>query len=874
MDALQEVSTQTSSYAAEFGNAGAGIINYVLKSGTNNWHGSAFEVVSDTHLNAGHPFSGTRSGVRAHNYGASLGGPIVRDKTFFFWNWEQYLQYEQIRHQQQTIPTAAYRNGDFSAVLTGRQLGVDALGRPIMEGTIYDPATTRTVNGQVVRDPFPGNRIPSNRIDPVAAKIQALIPPPNTDGLVNNYRPSYPSNRNTNIPSVKVDHNLGARTKISFSWQRTATRANYSLVFGEADGLPEPITRARSNDIVAHVGRLNLDHSFSSTLLLHLGTGYLRNRLGAVPNTRDFDQTKQLGLRGATVDKFFPTLGGLLAARGGVKPLGPGANQVTTESKPTANASFTWIKNNHTYKFGGELTLEGMNGQVDVGTNGIYTFDAAQTALPYLNATTVAGGFIGFPYAGFLLGLVNNGDIRPPMSNRLGKSVWGFFAQDTWKVARTLTLDYGLRWDYHTYLREQYGRAPGFSPATPNPSAGGVPGASIFDGFGPGRCNCNFARDYPYAFGPRLGLAWQVTSRWVARAGFGVTYSGTSYTRTIDFGNQNPFAAPAFGEPAMRLQDSLPSVITARAVWPKYDSGMTPLGGNPAAGGAPTAFDHNAGRPGRIFQWSIGVQREVAQDLVVEATYVGNRGAWLESNNLKSVNAHTPERLAAFGLSMANAADRALLRSRLNSPTAAGRGFNRPPYPGFPLSQTVAQSLRPFPQFGDIPALYSPLGASWYDGLQIKATKRLSHGLDFSSSFSWQKELERTPVNAIFVRSDDKNISSDSRPLLLRGCKGTRSYLPCSVVGLTASFSDSPAGLPSAFQYRRACSTNCFFRTLMRRALKASRYSWRISTATALILTRTSYSTPGPGWMSRTGSSAPRQIISTTIGNSVGPGKP
>jgi hypothetical protein len=769
VDALQEVAVQTSNYAAEFGQAGAGIFNYVLRSGTNDWHGSAFEVLSDTHLNAGHPFTSARSGVRAHNFGFSAGGPIRPDRTFFFANFEQYLQYEQINHQQQTVPTQAYRNGDFSSVLTGRQLGTDVLGRPIIEGTIYDPTTTRVVNGQVVRDPFLNNQVPARLMDPVALKIQALIPVPHTGGLVNNFQPSYPSNRNTNIPSVKIDHNLSTRTKLSFSWQRTATLSKYSLVFGEADGLPEPISRARANDIVSHVTRVNLDHSFSPTLLLHLGAGYLNNRLGAVPNTQDFDQISQLGLRGATRQGQFPTIDGLFptGARGGVKDLGPGANQVTTEGKPTANTSLTWIKNNHTYKLGGELTLEGMNGQVDVGTNGLYTFGAAQTALPYLNTTTVSGGTIGFPYASFLLGLVDNGDIRASMSNRIGKSMWGFYAQDTWKLTRTLTLDYGLRWDYMTYLKEQYGRAPGFSPAVANPSAGGILGASIFEGDGAGRCACDFSKNYPYAFGPRIGAAWQITPRWVARAGFGVTYSGTSDTRTIDFGNRNPFAAPAFGEPAMRLQDGIPSNVGALAVWPKYDAGMTPIGGNPASGGAPNAFDPSAGRPGRIFQWSIGVQREIARDLVVEATYVANRAAWIEQNALRAINTLSRERLASFGLSLDSAADRALLRSRLDSPTASARGFNRPPYAGFPPAQTVAQSLRPFPQFGNIAAFYSPLGASWYDGLQLRATKRLSHGLDFSSTFSWQKELNRVAVNNVFDRSDDKNISSQSRPLML-----------------------------------------------------------------------------------------------------------
>jgi hypothetical protein len=765
VDALQEVAVQTSNYAAEFGQAGGGIFNYVLRSGSNQWHGSAFEILSDTHLNAREPFATTRSKIQAHDFGVSVGGPIIRDKTFFFFNHEQFLQYQTINSTQNTVPTSAYRNGDFSAVLTGRTLGTDPIGRPIMEGAIYDPATTRLApDGRVIRDPFPNNQIPPNRMDAVAMKIQALIPPPDAEGLVNNQRPSWPSNRNTNIPSVKIDHNLSVRTKISGSWQRTSTFVPRAPGAAAGDGLPLTITRGVRTDTVANVARLSLDHNFSGTLLLHLGAGWLRNWHKADPNVDDFDQVAELGLRGAPGNGRFPTINGLSAARGGMKDFGPDADGRTVENKPTANANLSWIRNNHTYKSGGEMVIEGMNGIRSFGANGIYGFSANQTALPYAQSSTISGGTVGFPYASFLLGLVNNGDVSNRANVRLGKSQWGFYAQDTWKATRTFTLDYGLRWDYMTYLKEHHGRAPQFSPTTANPSAGGILGASIFEGDGPGRCGCNYGENYKLAFGPRLGMAWQVTPGWVARIGVGLTYSGTSDFRSIDFGNTNPFGTSAFGDAAMRLQDGVPQSVLALAFWPKYDPGMTPLNGNPAGGGAPTSFDRNAGRPGRIFQYSAGVQREIARDLVVEASYVGNRAAWLDAPALRGVNTLTAGRLAASGLSLNNAADRALLRSRLDSSTAAARGFNRPPYANFPLSQTVAQSLRPFPQFGNISSQYAPLGASWYDSLQAKATKRLSYGLDFSSTFTWSKEINRVVVNDVFNTSDNRTVAG--RPLL------------------------------------------------------------------------------------------------------------
>jgi hypothetical protein len=170
-------------------------------------------------------------------------------------------------------------------------------------------------------------------------------------------------------------------------------------------------------------------------------------------------------------------------------------------------------------------------------------------------------------------------------------------------------------------------------------------------------------------------------------------------------------------------------------------------------------------------QWSVGLQREIIPDLVIEAAYVGNRGVWWPGNVLKDINGLTPERIASFGLDINNAADRQLLRSPVNSALAAQRGFNRLPFPGFPAGRTVAQALRPFPQFNIIPSSGAPLGNTWYDSLQVKATKRLSHGLDFNVAYTWQKELqlgvEPGVINDVFDRNQNKTISGSSRPQTL-----------------------------------------------------------------------------------------------------------
>lgn len=780
VDAVQEVSIQTSNYAAEYGQAGGGVFNYTMRSGANEFHGSVYDNIVHDRLNAGVPFTSTgganrRERARRHDYGFNVGGPIsfgklynaARNKTFFFANFEEFRETILFSSIPQTVPTLSMRNGDFRQILTGRQLGTDPLGRPIMEGTIYDPATTRLApNGQVIRDPFPNNTILRDRFDPVALKIQALVPEPTNSGLVNNIFPSFPSTRITTIPGFKIDHNLTSRSKLSFYFNGTNTDSQFIPTTGQADGLPAPITTARGSFTYSHVERLNYDQTLSPTLLLHIGAGYQHEDFKDNAPTLNFDPERELGLKGATLKRNFPTFNGLLATRGGLKNLGPGAGQVRTLMiKPSANASLTWIKGNHTYKWGSEFRIEGYPSASFTGAAGIFTFSGAQTGLPFVQSTTLAGGDIGFPYASFLLGLVDNGNISSVSNSRFGKTQLGFFIQDTWKVTRAFTLDYGLRYDYSTYFKEQYGRAPNFAPSVANPNAGGALGASIFEGNSPERCKCEFSDNYPWAFGPRLGAAWQFIPRTVLRLGWGISYDGTPNIRG-GVASNNPFTAPSFGEPAARLKDGIP--LTGDQVrWPKIDPGLFPVVPGLIANG-PTAFDRGAGRPPRIMQWSVGLQREITPNLVVEAAYVGNRSVWWQANSLVDINALTPERIASFGLDLNNTADRQLLRSPLNSSLAAQRGFNKTPYPGFPLGQTVAQSLRPFPQFLTINASGAPQGNTWYDSLQVKVTKRVSRGLDFNAAYTWQKELqlgtEAGVVNDVFNRDQNKYISGLSRP--------------------------------------------------------------------------------------------------------------
>lgn len=816
VDAIQEVAIQTSNYAAEYGQVGGGMFNVTMRSGGNQFHGSAYDYYVNEFLNAGNPFTGTvvkggnpRPRNRRNDYGFTIGGPVWipkvyngKDRTFFFFNWEQYREHVAINTQLETVPTALYRQGIFTTATPSgaNPIGTDPLGRPIYQGEIYDPLTTRNVGTQSVRDPFPNQTIPAARFDPVAVKIQNLFPQPlgsNAAGVVNNYVPNIPTSRITEIPSVKVDQVIGPKGKLSFFWQRTKTTAPLSFTFGNVNGLPDPLATNLGTFQNAPVYRLNYDYTLRPTVLLHFGGGYRSNYFfvptvnnqGEVPN---YNAQTELGLNGGTTHTFFPPFSGLCSAgpttgsctgQGGMQNFGSAAYTLNISQVPSFNTSLTWVKGNHTYKYGGEFRVEGYPAHVKANTSGTYAFAGDQTSLPYLQTITLANGQVpGFAYASFLLGAVKTIGIANPVDPRLGKHQLGLYAQDSWKITRRLTFDYGVRYDFSTYLKEEHGRDPFFSPTTPNPAVGNILGAMIFEGDGPGHCNCAVAKNYPWGFAPRLGVAYQITPKTVFRAGFGIVYGGTQTNNNASSGlagSSNSASTPTFGSPITTLAVGIPDTLIPPA-WPNLNPGQFNITGTPVSIASNPFIDPNAGRPPRQYQWSIGVEREIFRNSVVSAAYVANRGIWWQSPALQNLNAISQQRLAAVGLNLNNPNDAGLLTQTLNSAPVIARGLNILPYPTFPVSQTLAQALRPFPQFTTISSYWSPLGKTWYDSLQVKATQRFSHGLTFLSTFTWQKSQvngteigEPNPgtagnalVNDVFNRPINKYISQFDQPLV------------------------------------------------------------------------------------------------------------
>jgi hypothetical protein len=800
-DAVQEVAVLTSNFSAEYGNISGAVLNVTMKSGTNRYHGTAYAYGVNEFLNAAQPFSGLKNTQRRYDFGASFGGPVKipklyngKDKTFFFFSYEGYREDGTINTTSATVPLPAYRAGDFSQLITlsgnqtvkvGGANYVDPLGRTILSGTIFDPNSTRTVTcdktafptatctaGTLVqvRDPFTGNKFSPTLFDPVATNILNLVPlplGPNADAgkPSSNYQHGWNDQMTTHLPSIKVDHMFGSRSHLSGYYQ--TVRYHSPLVYpnGAATGLPQPVEPGRGAESASNTVRLTEDYTATPRLLLHFGAGYSGQGIWLKPIITDYNAEKELGLKGATVNKLFPNITTatiINTTTGGMTMLGPQGGFLTTQSSEqvtSAQVSATLVNGNHTIKSGFEWRLEYQPVASFTNTAGNYTFGINGTAQIALQGQAISSGSTGFEFASFLLGDVSNVRISAPANYRDQKTQTSVYVQDTWKVRRNLTLDLGLRYDYGTYLRERAGREAAFSSITPDPAAGGRLGAGIYEA----TCNCSFAHNYPWGFAPRVGLAYQIQQKTVLRAGFGIVYAPTNYAQgtvvsAVDSGT------PGYGDYAFKLKDGIPSSI--QPVWPNFDASAGALAGTVGAG--PVVLGPGAGRPSRQYQWSVGLQRALTRNMVVEASYVGNRVIWLNAPGLSILNKLSQSMLNQLGFQVGNAADSTLLRTTFANLTAAqkatlaSRGIGLP-YSNFPTSQLVRQGLLPYPQYTSFTE-YTPLGKSWFDALQLVVTQRFFHGLTVSANYMYSKNLALTNSPDPFNRELGKDLSTLDLP--------------------------------------------------------------------------------------------------------------
>jgi hypothetical protein len=764
VEAIQEVKVISTTYSAQYGHTSGGFIAYTSKSGTNRYRGSVYEYFADDALNRNNVFSERtgipKSPIRNDNPGFTLGGPLRLpgynglNKTHFFTNFD----YTRIRSGTiagfgNTTPIDAFKNGDFSRLLTNRQIGVDALGRPLFEGQIFDPGTTREVNGISVRDPFPNNVIPANHAlrSQVASRVIPLMVRPDREGLANNVAGVGTGDQTWELDArnimFRIDHGFtpNFRANHSFYWNRRPSVRNCEGPDGcNYDAHPEK-NSAQNTDyygsgffqrISTHHAHQQFDWIIKSNLLNHSTIAWDRWFMGGnhISAGANWPQRLWEGTRAptgglVTTDAGPPTM----RFNGGSIPYSPigleGWPKFGYEKNDRWQFSndLTWVKGRHTLKTGFEFRHHNfpIRGWGAGATAGNFTFNRLGTGGFDASGNNLVA--TGDPFASFLLGQVHDSNQNIPVFPTFRETYTGVWLNDEFKVNNDLTLTLGLRWDYESARTERDDQMSTFSPTEPNPGAGGIPGAMIFAGTGPGRTGQRKFEKVPKdAWGPRVGFAYKINEKQALRGGYGIYYAHVAFAQgaqpTQGFGSA-PFAPNVTNglTPAFHLDQGFPQ---DRVQFPPLIDPTINLGGSPVG------ITVDGLTLPRFQNWSTTYQRQVTGNTMLSLSYIGNRGSRLNHHGSMlgvDANMNHPDVLRLGSQ---------VLQANINSPIA--RAANIPiPYPGF--NGNVAQALRKYPQYQTINWRSVPLGRSQYHALEAMVERRFSRGLQGRVGYTFSK---------------------------------------------------------------------------------------------------------------------------------------
>jgi len=607
VDAMQEFRVIANNYAAEFGHSTGGVVTMSTRSGTNVFHGGLFESLQNDVLNARNFFARTRPPIRLNQFGGSVGGPIIKNKTHFFATWEQTRQLTSTTVVQ-TVPTLENRLGDFSDLRA-------ASGKPVL---IYDPSTTNGRN----RSAFPGNLVPRTQFDPVALAAFDYFPLPNRPGTATgagNFAGSSNQTLNRNIVVGRLDHQFSnhdqATARYYINDSSTSAAGSYGHPAADPDG---DLTDVRVQSIL--VGDT---HIFRPTLVNDVRVTYLRRKfIDTRPGNGD-DLATGIGLTGVSKAAFpaftipgYATLG---------NPTAVSRYQTPILDRQLID-SLSWFRGKHALKFGVEYRAGANTETRDRGSSGNFTISPLITSLPGVTGT-------GNALASFLLGEVNAANIL--VSDRIPSraSYWSLYAQDDWRVTDHLTINYGIRWEVEVPRRVVGNKMNSFDPYAINPVSG-TPGIVTFAGRD-GVPERAFATDWNNV-GPRLGFAYRLPGKkeTVIRGGGGLFY-GPTVSNTI-----GDVAATGFSTAAsfVAAQADLQSVFHLRDGFPAVTRSPLNAGyGAVAIGQKPNTaigyFDPHQVAPSS-YQYNLNVQREIAKDLLVEAGYIANISHHLTANDL------------------------------------------------------------------------------------------------------------------------------------------------------------------------------------------------------------------------------------------------
>ncbi len=714
VDAIAEFKLITNNYSAEYAHAMGGVTSFTMKSGTNQLHGTAFEFVRNEKFDARGFFPSTRAPSKQNEWGGTLGGPVVipkiyngKDRTFWFFSFDQFYRRGGALGGLNTLPTSRMAQGDFSEL--GSRL-------------IYDPASAGAASARV---PFAGNRIPANRLSKVSSVMLPFIPAPELPGLVNNSIAPLGSPRaDERTAGFKIDHTFSSKNRVSGMYNDTFRPSIKSPgpsrllpVGGEAATL---ILNYNLQKVRTNVLHLNLDQNLTPTTLNHIGLGYsrFRNPNFSLGFNEGWTQPNggKLGLRGLQFD-LAPTV---LFDTEGYTRFGDDIASDNYFHTFTALDTLTMIRGNHTLKFGGEVQQHRDNYRNFGNGGGTFRYRRETTGLPGVAAS-------GDAFASFLLGETYSSSAFFRDSLPGGRyTVFGFFADDTWKVTNKLTLTLGFRWEPVVPHSDPAGRISYLDIAAPNSAAGNRPGAMLFGG--EGGVGNRYLNVLWNNFAPRLGVAYRLTNRTVIRGGAGVFNS--------NYINQG-LGLPAFGYATTASFASADGGTSAAFNW---DGGFPqnfrrpPVKDATAANGqAATAVIPSSYQLPYKLQWNFAIEHQFADDISMSFAYVANAGRHLY--NSQQLN-QLPQQYWNLPAS--------LLTANINSAEARAAGITEP-FPGFAQLwgglARVNQALRPFPQYANVNLYGSTFGNSNYHSFQYKLDKRMARGLSGTVAYTWSKFL-------------------------------------------------------------------------------------------------------------------------------------
>jgi Carboxypeptidase regulatory-like domain len=760
---------------AQYGRTTGGIQSYASKSGTNDYHGTAFEIYRNTDLDANTWFNNLDRGINGptssngtppdnkNDYGVALGGPVRiphlyngKDKTFFFFAWEQFRQTQGYSNLI-TLPTPANLKGDFSANIgapildsNNNQIINPCDGTAIRAGQVFNPATTQTVNGQQCRTAYPNNII-NSPISPVAQAIVGYIPQA-SNALTNNFTfaGTYPIV--STVESIRIDQAFGQNNRVFVSYNvRDNVRNNNNLPQFQL-----PVTSfLTSQDLPTHLVRVGYDHIFSPTLLNHALIAFTRvlNKEGFITPSQGKDYSQLVGLPGGS-GFYFP---GILingpnnneSSRVNfgdyVDPNNNGFNSKISDNSYYISDAISLTKGRHNLTVGGEYRYAVSISSFVSVDSGSTVFGRAQTAG---TATTTANSGDGF--ASFLLGQVAQATVKQNfVTIRNVGQYSALYVQDEFKLNKDLNLSLGLRYDVDLPFKELHNFGSQFNPNIINTGAQGTntPGALEFAGDGAGKdgFSSRYSNVYYKNIEPRVGVTWAPSSL-NHQTVFSAAYSGLN--APILQWQQIYGGVPAGYSSISQINNNANPFTAGELLDP--GSLVTPGIANPGAYGVPNiptnpSFDRSQlngqnvnytqrdfGKPGYDQTWTATVQQQFATDLILTLGYLGERGVHLGSNLLYLNN--LPQQNFTLG-------------SQLSDPfTGSGAPVDgvTAPYDGF--QGTVAQALRPFPQYHTVNtgAYGENHGQLSYNALTAKLERRYHSGLNLLASYTWSKILTDT----------------------------------------------------------------------------------------------------------------------------------